>query len=203
MIKDRQDAAERLAIQLQHHKGENGVVLTIPRGGVPIGVYIAKQLNMPVEVILSKKIGHPTNPEFAIGSVSMDSVDVNEKIPVSKEYLEETVENIREELKRRYKVFMGDKKPADLEGKTVIIVDDGIATGHTLMATIELVKKKKPGKVVVAVPVAPPSAIEKLQTLVDEVICLMAPPDFYAVGQFYENFTQVSDDEVVELLKQS
>ncbi|MDX5346212.1 MAG: phosphoribosyltransferase, partial [Hymenobacteraceae bacterium] len=178
MIKDRQDAAERLAIQLQHHKGENGVVLTIPRGGVPIGVYIAKQLNMPVEVILSKKIGHPTNPEFAIGSVSMDSVDVNEKIPVSKEYLEETVENIREELKRRYKVFMGDKKPADLEGKTVIIVDDGIATGHTLMATIELVKKKKPGKVVVAVPVAPPSAIEKLQTLVDEVICLMAPPDF-------------------------
>src|SRR5688572_19073145 len=200
MIRNRQDAAERLTESLQKYKGEDGIVLAIPRGGVPIGAYIAKELGMPVEVILSKKIGHPSNPEFAIGAVSMDSVETNENLPVSQEYIEKETKKIQEELKRRYQLFMGSHKPTDLHNKLVILVDDGIATGHTLMSTILMIKKQNPKKLVVAVPVAPPSAIREFEPMVDELICLMAPEGFYAVGQFYENFQQVSDEEVISAL---
>lgn len=201
MIRDRKDAAKRLTERLQKYKGEDGIVLAIPRGGVPIGAYIAKELGFPVEVILSKKIGHPTNPEYAIGAVSMDSVEVNESLSISPEYIEKETKKIQEELKRRYQLFMGDHKPTDLHNKLVILVDDGIATGHTLMATILMIKKQNPKKLVVAVPVAPPAAIEEFEPKVDELICLLAPPGFYAVGQFYENFQQVSDEEVISALK--
>jgi predicted phosphoribosyltransferase len=176
-------------------------VLAIPRGGVPIGAYIARELGFPIEVALSKKIGHPTNPEFAIGAVSIGSLDVDHNLPVPQEYIDKEVAKIQEELKRRYQLFMGDKKPTDLENKVVIIVDDGIATGHTLLATIALVKKQKPGKIVIAVPVAPPSAINEFEPLVDEMVCLLAPSGFYAVGQFYEDFQQVSDAEVISALQ--
>ena len=200
MIRNRKDAAEKLTERLQKYKGEDGIVLAIPRGGVPIGAYIAKELGMPVEVILSKKIGHPSNSEYAVGAVSMDSVEVNEKLEISPEYIEKETKKIQEELKRRYELFMGSHKPTDLHNKLVILVDDGIATGHTLMSTILMVKKQSPKKLVVAVPVAPPSAIEEFEPKVDELICLMAPPGFYAVGQFYEDFQQVSDAEVIESL---
>ena len=201
MIRNRQDAAEKLTERLRKYEGENGIVLAIPRGGIPIGAYIAKELGFPVEVILSKKIGHPGNPEFAIGAVSMDSVEVNENLPVPKEYIEKETRKIQEELKRRYQLFMGDHQPADLHNKLVILVDDGIATGHTLMATILMIKKQNPAKLIVAVPVAPPAAIREFTPKVDELICLLAPPDFYAVGQFYEDFQQVSDEEVIAALK--
>ena len=201
MIRDRQDAAERLTQRLLKYKGENGIVLAIPRGGVPIGAYIAKELGFPVEVILSKKIGHPNNPEYAVGAVSMDSVEVNENLNISKEFIDRETQKIQEELKRRYQLFMGNHKPADLKDKLVILVDDGIATGHTLMSTILMVKKQNPKKMVVAVPVAPPSAIETFEPMVDELICLLAPPGFFAVGQFYENFQQVSDEEVISALQ--
>lgn len=201
MIRDRQDAAERLTERLLKYRGEDGIVLAIPRGGVPIGAFIAKELGMPVEVILSKKIGHPHNPEYAIGAVSMDSVEVNESLSISQEYIEKETKKIQEELKRRYQLFMGSHKPTDLHNKLVILVDDGIATGHTLLATILMIKKQNPKKLIVAVPVAPPSAIEEFEPMVDELICLMAPPGFYAVGQFYENFQQVSDEEVISALK--
>jgi putative phosphoribosyl transferase len=201
MIRNRQDAAERLTETLLKYKGEDGIVLAIPRGGVPIGAYIGKELGMPVEVILSKKIGHPSNPEFAIGAVSMDSVEDNENLPVSQEYIDMETRKIQEELKRRYQLFMGNHKPADLHNKLVILVDDGIATGHTLKSTILMIKKQNPKKLVVAVPVAPPSAIDEFEPMVDELICLLAPQGFYAVGQFYENFRQVSDEEVISALQ--
>ena len=201
MIRNRKDAAERLTERLLQYKGEDGIVLAIPRGGVPIGAYIAKELGFPVEVILSKKIGHPGNPEYAIGAVSMDSVETNENLAVSPEYIEKETKKIQEELKRRYQLFMGSHKPTALQNKLVILVDDGIATGHTLMSTILMIKKQNPKKLVVAVPVAPPSAIEEFEPKVDELICLMAPPGFYAVGQFYEDFQQVSDEEVISALK--
>ncbi|MBK0401679.1 phosphoribosyltransferase [Adhaeribacter sp. BT258] len=201
MIRNRQDGAKRLTERLRKYQGEDGIVLAIPRGGVPIGAYIAKELGFPVEVILSKKIGHPRNPEFAIGAVSMDSVEVNESLAVPREYIEKETQKIQEELKRRYQLFMASHKPTDLHNKLVILVDDGIATGHTLMSTILMVKKQKPKKLVVAVPVAPPSAIKEFEPLVDELICLLAPPGFYAVGQFYEEFQQVSDEEVISALK--
>jgi putative phosphoribosyl transferase len=201
MIPNRQAAAEELAERLKKYKGEDGIVLAIPRGGVPIGVVIANELGFPVEVILTKKIGHPSNPEFAIGAVSMTTIDLNEAISVPESYVKEETERIHKELSRRYQLFMGDHKPTDLHNKVVIIVDDGIATGHTLMATVELVKKQNPKKVVIAVPVGPPSAIRHFEELADEVVCLLAPHGFYAVGQFYEDFREVSDEEVIEWLR--
>ncbi|MFC5269309.1 phosphoribosyltransferase [Adhaeribacter terreus] len=201
MIKNRQDAAKRLTERLLQYKGEDGIVLAIPRGGVPIGAYIAKELDLPVEVILSKKIGHPHNPEYAIGAVSMDSIEVNERLDISPQYIEQETRKNQEELKRRYQLFMGNHKPTELHNKLVILVDDGIATGHTLMATVLMIKKQNPKKLIVAVPVAPPSAIDAFEPLVDELICLMAPPGFYAVGQFYEDFQQVSDEKVIAALQ--
>jgi len=201
MIKDRKEAAELLTEELRKYQGENGVVLAIPRGGVPIGAYIAQQLGFPVEVILSKKIGHPHNPEFAIGAVSMDTVEVKSPLAVPQEYIDEQTEKIQQELKRRYQLFMGNHQPTDLKDKLVILVDDGIATGHTLLATVLLVKKQNPKKVVIAVPVAPQAAIKQFEPMVDELICPLTPLDFYAVGQFYENFQQVSDAKVIDALK--
>jgi putative phosphoribosyl transferase len=202
MIRDRQEAAETLTESLRKYKGQDGIVLAIPRGGVPIGAFIAHGLAMPLELALIKKIGHPANPEYAIGAVSMDSVIVNKSVQVSEEYVAREVQKIQEELKRRYQLFMGNKPALNLKDKLVIIVDDGIATGQTLLATVELVKHQQPKKVVVAVPVAPPSAIERFKPLVDELICPLTPPDFFAVGQFYMIFNQVSDEEVMGLLRE-
>ena len=202
MIRNREEAAEMLADRLEKYKGQEGVVLAIPRGGVPVAAPIARRLNMPLEVILVKKIGHPANPEFAIGSVSLDSVSIDPSIEVPREYVEAETERVREELRKKYKLFMGEREPVPLKNKVAVIVDDGIATGKTLMATIELVKRQQPAKIIVAVPVAPASAIERISLLVDEVICLLTPPFFQAVGQFYEEFAQTTDEEVIALLQQ-
>ncbi|MBC5775573.1 phosphoribosyltransferase [Pontibacter sp. KCTC 32443] len=202
MIRNREEAAEMLADRLEKYKGKDGVVLAIPRGGVPVAAPIAMRLGMPLEVTLIKKIGHPANPEYAIGSVGLDSKTIDPSIEVPREYVEAEAERIREGLRQKYKLFMGDRKPATLQNKVVIIVDDGIATGKTLVATIELVKRQHPAKVVVAVPVAPPSAVERISNMVDEVVCLLEPPFFQAVGQFYAEFGQTTDEEVIALLHQ-
>ncbi|RIJ43072.1 phosphoribosyltransferase [Pontibacter oryzae] len=202
IIRNRQEAAELLAIQLAKYKGQKGVVLAIPRGGVPLGAYIANQLGMPLEVTLTKKIGHPQNSEFAIGAVSLDSVVVDERADVSEIYIAEETTRIRRSLKEKYKLFMGERQHIPLGDRVVIIVDDGIATGKTLEATIKLIKKEQPRKIVVAVPVAPPSAGEHFSQLADDFVCLMLPSGFQAVGQFYEEFGQVSDDEVVKLMQE-
>jgi putative phosphoribosyl transferase len=201
MIRNRHEAAIMLSQELQKYKGQDGVVLAIPRGGVPIGAIIAKDLEMPLELALIKKIGHPANPEYAIGAVSMHNVVLNKSVKVPEDYVNREITKIQEELHRRYKLFMGEKPPLNLKDKLVIIVDDGIATGQTLLATVELVKEQQPKKVVIAVPVAPPQAIDKFEPMVDELICLMAPPEFFAVGQFYREFLQVSDEEVIELMQ--
>jgi putative phosphoribosyl transferase len=201
MIRNREEAAYMLTERLAKYKGQDGVVLAIPRGGVPIGAIIAKELGMPLEVILSKKIGHPSNPEFAIGSVSLDSVQIDEEQYIPQTYIQAETERIRKLLHENYKLFMGKRTPQPLKDRVLILVDDGIATGNTLIATINLVKKQHPKKIVVAVPVAPPSALVHIGAMVDDVICLLAPPDFYAVGQFYQEFYQVSDEEVIDLLQ--
>jgi putative phosphoribosyl transferase len=201
-IRNREEAAEMLADRLEKYKGRKGVVLAIPRGGVPVAAPIAERLGMPLEVVVSKKIGHPSNPEFAIGAVSLEDVEVDERMDVPHEYIRAEVARIRESLQKKYKLFMGNRQPVELKDRIVIIVDDGIATGKTLLSTVELVKKKQPAKIVVAVPVAPQAAIERFKGIVDEVICLLVPPFFQAVGQFYQEFTQTSDEEVIELLQQ-
>ncbi|WP_114783228.1 phosphoribosyltransferase [Botryobacter ruber] len=202
-FRDRDDAARQLVTELRKYKGEKGVVVAIPRGAVPMGETIAKELGFQLDIVLTKKIGHPANPEFAIGAVSTHGAVVSGYPGVSEEYIKNETERIKELLSQRYQLYRGNRKSTDLTGKTVIIVDDGIATGNTMKATIELIKESKPQKLVVAVPVAPPETVARLSADVDELVCLYAPEWFEAVGQFYEDFPQVSDEEVIALLQQN
>lgn len=204
MFKDRYDAAMELALKLEKYKGNDGIVLAIPRGGVPIGYVIARDLGFPLEIILSKKIGHPTNPEYAIGSVSLDGVVINDDVSdVSTEYIYQTAGKILQDLKTKFKYYMGDHEPTNLQNKTVIIVDDGIATGSTIIATIHSVRKMNPKEIIIAAPVASPSSINKLEKISDEVVFLLAPQNFRGVGQFFYDFSQVEDEEVILLLKEA
>ena len=200
-VKDRKDAALRLANELKKYKDTDTIVLAIPRGGVPIGYFIAQKLNVPLEIILSKKIGHPNNPEYAIGSVSLQGVVVDENFSIMfKDYINQETKRILNDLKLKFAIYMGNHKPADLFNKTVIIVDDGIATGNTMTATILTVKKSNPKEIIVAVPVSPKDTASEMKELVDEFICLYEAEEFFGVGQFYDEFTQVSDEEVIRLL---
>ncbi|WP_303311922.1 phosphoribosyltransferase [Hymenobacter sp. BT730] len=201
MFLNRHDAAVQLAEKLRKYRGQDGIVLAIPRGGVPLGAVIAQHLGFPLEVALSKKIGHPNNREYAIGSVTLDGSVVNENaagVPVR--YIEEETTRIQAKLRENFHLFMGGRTPTNLHGKTVILVDDGIATGHTIVSIVQAIRHSQPAKLIVAVPVAPPQAAHRLRPLVDEYVCLLQPQDFMAVGQFYVDFEQVSDEEVIQLL---
>jgi putative phosphoribosyl transferase len=203
VFKDRIEAANLLADKLGAYKEKNALILAIPRGGVPLGYVIAKRLHLSLEVVLSKKIGHPQHKEFAIGAVTLKSQvlsDAAKAIPAI--YIEEETKKIRALLTKRYQEYYGAKTPQKLKGKILIIVDDGIATGNTIISTIEMLHEEQPEKIVVAIPVSSQSALQKLQNtpFVDDVICLYAPSNFRAVGQFYKNFDQVDDTEVKTLL---
>ena len=201
MYNDRIEAGLLLAKLLDKYKHQNGVVLTVPRGGVPIGYIVARELQLPLDLLLTKKLGHPANSEYAIGAVSLNDQFIVPHKDVSEEYIKAETQKIRKRLKEMYVKFMGDKEPVQLEGKIVIVIDDGIATGNTLLSTIGMLRKSNPKKIVVAVPVASDSAFEKLKKEVDEIICPLIPDFFYGVGGFYENFYQVSDEEVISYLK--
>jgi predicted phosphoribosyltransferase len=196
MYKDREAAAYILAEQLKKYKGQDGVVLAIPRGAVPMGVIIAEELGFDLDLALSKKIGHPHQKEYAIGAVSLTDCFINDHDDVPHSYIIEEVKRIRTRLSEMYKQFMGDKEPVDVNGKIAIIVDDGIATGNTMLSTVRMIKKQDPHHIIIAVPVASRSAIDLLSSQVDELICPLVPEYFVAVGGFYENFDQVSDEEV-------
>jgi len=203
VFKNRIEAAHLLADKLEAYIDKNAIILAIPRGGVPMGYIIAKQLHLPLEVVLSKKIGHPLHKEFAIGAVTLKSQILSDvATEVSKSYIEEETKKIRTLLTKRYQDYYGKKPPLELKDKILIIVDDGIATGNTIISTIEMLHKEHPEKIVLAIPVSSQSALQKLKNMpfIDEVICLSAPANFRAVGQFYENFDQVDDAEVKNLL---
>lgn len=197
MFRDRIEAGELLAAKLKKYKNTSGIVLAVPRGGVPVAFAVAKELGFPVEVVLTKKIGHPMNKEYAIGAASLTDYFVIPHENVSEKYIQEELKLIRANLKKMYARFMGDKEPADIKDKTVIVIDDGIATGNTLLGTIHVLRKGKPGKIVIGVPVASKSAMRKLSTEVDEVVAVMVPDEFHGVGAFYEDFGQVSDEEAL------
>ncbi|MBK5192334.1 MAG: phosphoribosyltransferase [Flavobacteriaceae bacterium] len=205
MFQDRTDAGIQLAEKLTFYKDQDVVVLAIPRGGLPLGAIVAKALNAPLDVALIKKIGHPYNKEYAIGAVSLESVITSDTVNIPKRYIEEETSHIRDLLTQRYEQYYKEGKPHDLKDKVVIIVDDGIATGNTLLATVELIHKQKPKSIVVAIPVAPPSSLKKLEDspFVNEVICLETPYNFMAVGQFYEEFDAVSDQEAIKILQET
>lgn len=201
MFRDREEAAEGLITALKKYKNEDAIILAVPRGGVPLGKKIAEELNFPLDISLIKKIGHPANKEYAIGAVGLDQEFFTDaERSVSRDYVDEEVERVREKLQSRYHKYMGDKNPLSLKNKTVIIVDDGVATGSTLLATVKMVRTKGAAKIIVAVPVGAPSAIRQLRAVSNDVICLETPADFRAVGQYYENFEQVEDEEVIEML---
>lgn len=203
MFKDRADAARQIIPKLEGYKNDEAVVLAVPRGGVPIGYDVAMAYQLPLDIILTKKIGFPGNPELAVGAVSLEEEVLDPRFTIDTDYLAKETASIRQVLQERYKKFMGHRQPLKLEGKTVIIVDDGIATGNTIMAAIRMIRKRKPAKLVLAVPVAPLKTVIKLRAIVDDLICILAAEDFYAVGQYYEDFTQVSDVEVIRLLKEA
>ncbi|MFH4964021.1 phosphoribosyltransferase family protein [Gaetbulibacter sp. M235] len=204
-FKNRTEAGLLLAEKLKSYdKNKDAIVATIPRGGLPIGNIIAKQLHVPLVIVLSKKIGHPYNKEYAIGAVTLNErVLSDEAHTVSQEYLNEETNRIRALLKERHEKYYGNIKTPSLKNKIVILVDDGVATGHTLISCIKLIEKQRPSQIIVALPVGPPSVIKKINEMpsVNKTICLLTPIDFFAVGQFYEEFNQVNDNEVIRLLK--
>jgi predicted phosphoribosyltransferase len=195
MYKDRIEAGYALANELKKYKNKPGIVLAVPRGGIPIAYVVAKELELPMDILLTKKIGHPHNREYAIGAVSLTDRYISNREEVSQAYIDKETIRLRQKLKELNHILMGDKAPEKLEGKIVIIIDDGIATGSTLLSTIKMIRKQKPAKLVIAAPVASSTAIEKLSPIVDELICPLVPEDFWGVGIFYENFEQVSDTE--------
>ncbi|MEW6162426.1 MAG: phosphoribosyltransferase [Nitrospirota bacterium] len=209
MFNDRRDAGAQLALGLKEYKDQKDVlVLALPRGGVVTGDEIAHYLNAPLDIVIVRKIGFPGQPEFGIGAVSeTGTVVLNELIMstygVPKDYVEREISRQKEEIYRRVKFYRKGKGLPDLEGKTVILVDDGVATGATMKAAITTLREEKLNKLIVALPVAPPNVADELQQMVDEFICIETPPDFMAVGAHYHDFTQVSDEEVVELLQRS
>ena len=202
MFRDRIEAGQRLADALQEYKGKKKtIVMALPRGGIVPAYIIAKEQKLPLGVIMVKKIGHPFNPEYAIGAVSMTGIVLDEHSGVSEEYIDASTAKLRSLLKERYKMYLGDKPSPNFKGKCVIVVDDGVATGKTLIAALELIKKENPQEIIVAVPVGPNSTIHKLKSHADKVLCLESYDDFYAIGLYYEDFNQVSDEEVKEYLK--
>lgn len=202
---DRVDAGKRLASALKNFSAEKGIVLAIPRGGVVIGYVIAKTLNLPLDVIIPRKIGAPDNPELAIGAVAEDGTAILDQnlikyLGVSREYVVEETERQKQEIRRRLKLYRQDTSYPDLKGLDVIVVDDGIATGSTMKAALASVKNRGAASITVAVPVGPPSTIEELEKMADRVVCIYTPEFFQAIGEFYRDFNQTSDEEVIGLL---
>lgn len=208
IYKDRKDAGIQLASSLTKYKDrEDVLVLALPRGGVVIGYEVAKALNCLLDIIIIRKIGFPGQSELAIGAVSeTGAVVLNEDIistyTVSKEYIEEEISRQKKEISRRITLYRGGKGIPLLDGKIIILVDDGVATGATIKAAISTLKKEKIVRLVAALPVSSKDAEEEIKKTVDEWVCPETPVDFAAVGNYYQDFTQVSDEEVVELLKQ-
>lgn len=205
MFTDRIEAGEQLSRELTDYQGQAVVILAIPRGGLPIGAILAKYLDAPLDVVLSKKIGHPYNKEYAIGAVSLEDVTLNPNEQYSEEYINTETKKIRELLQRRDREYHRNSAPVNLKDKIVIITDDGIATGNTLLSTVKLAHQQQPREIIVAIPVAPPSSVKKLNSSpeISKVICLETPHNFSAVGQFYEDFRAVSDEEAIQILNET
>jgi len=207
MFEDRFDAGKKLTPLLKKYShNPNAIILAIPRGAIEIGYVLSKNLHLPLDVIFTKKIGAPLNPEYAIGAISSKHVFINDEfkhIPALGPYIHEQTALIRDTIKEREKLYRKNMPPFDITNKIVIIVDDGVATGNTLLATIALVKEYHPQKIVIALPVCSKEAYEKIAPMVDELICERIPSIFYSVGQFYQRFEQVDDLEAIKLLHEA
>ena len=208
IFKDRRDAALKLSKFLDKYRTENLIVFGIPRGGVEIGYYIAQKLECLLEVTIPRKIGAPFQPELAVGAVAEDGTiyieeEVAEFVGISKEYVSSAARRELEVIKKRIELYREGKDIPQLSQYNVIVVDDGIATGATMIATLRFLRKKNPIKLVCGTPVAPSETIHKLWKEADDVVCLETPTPFYAIGQFYKDFRQLTDEEVLNYLSSS
>jgi putative phosphoribosyl transferase len=206
MFRNRQHAGELLAVQLERYRGQpQTVLLGLPRGGVPVAAVIARELMLPLEVLPVHKLGAPRQPELAIGAVAGDDLvvldhDAIASMGISQGEIDSAIARERAELVRRQGAYQGEQPPLALRGETVILVDDGLATGYTMLAAARCVRQREPARVVIAVPVAPRDTLEMLRPEVDEVICVDVPRRLVAISQFYVDFSQVNDEEVREAL---
>lgn len=203
LFKDRIEAAQKLLPLLEKYRNQPAVVLAIPKGSVPMAYWIASRLELPLDLMMCKKICFYGNPEFTIGSVSLVGRLLALDKEVDEEYLNEETYHLQEALLDQYQRFMGTNAPILLSDKTVILIDDGIATGFTMLEAVETVREQNPRKIVVAVPFGPSDRIRFLQTQVDEVICLAAPAEIQTLNQCYEDFASISDQEVAYWMKKS
>jgi putative phosphoribosyl transferase len=205
---DRKEAGQELAKKLQLLKPEMGVVLGLPRGGVPVAYEVVKSLSMPLSVVVSRKIGHPFNQEFAVGAVSENNTlilnpGLTGHLEIDGSLLKHIISREVLELKRRQETYLAVAPRPQLAGKTVILVDDGLATGMTARASVEAVKKHKPKRIIFSVPVCAKQSLTDFKAFVDQVICVIYSSRLKAIGQFYRNFEPVSDKEVIRLLAQA
>lgn len=206
IFRDREEAGKLLAGQLIQYKKDNPYILALPRGGVVVGYEVAKLLDASFNVVIVRKIGAPHNPEFAIGAIAeegakyLDQVSIN-LLQISKNQLKQIIDIEKKEISRRIELYRNKKPLPELKGKTVILVDDGLATGSTAQAAIKAVKKKHPRKIIFAAPVCAASTAMILKEKIAAVICSHSPQDLQAIGQYYQNFQQVSDEEVMVLLR--
>ncbi len=209
-FRDRADAGRQLAQRLMTYAAQNPIVLALPRGGVPVAFEVAKALRAPLDLIFVRKIGAPGHAEFGLGAVvdgAHPQVVLNEealdRLRAPPGYIEEETERQLQEIERRREHYLAGRRPVDVEGRIAVVVDDGIATGSTVRAALKGLSRARPARLILAVPVAPADIIDHLRTEADEVICLMTPESFYAVGEHYDDFSQTSDREVTTLLDEA
>ena len=204
-FKDRSEAGKKLALALEKYRDQPAIVYGLPRGGVVLAIEIAQALRLPLDLIIPRKIGHPYNPEYAIGAVSEDGEPVYNEWEIARldpHWLEDQVSSERQEARRRREQYLQGREPLPVAGKTAILVDDGIATGLTMLAAIRDIRKRRPGRVVVTIPVAPQDTVERLLQEADEVVGLEITSRYLgAVGAYYDYFPQISDAEVIDLMQ--
>lgn len=207
IFRDRTDAGRRLAQRLQKYAGRPGLlVLGIPRGGVPVAFEIASALKVPLDIFVSRKLGVPGQEELAFGAVASGGAcllddEIVTAAGISASDIERVIEREKRELERREQVFRTGRPQLRVEGMTVVLVDDGIATGASIGVAVAALRQQGPAEIVVAAPVIPASTLQRLQREVDEVVCLHSPRKFYAIGEFYDDFSQATDQQVIELLE--
>lgn len=203
---DRRDAGRKLAKSLVAYRDRDTIVLGMPRGGVVVAYEVALELDVPLDVIVARKLGAPWNPEFGIGAIAPGNITILDRestgmLGISESQLGQLIDREKTEMEHRLRKFRGDRPFPDLEAKTVILVDDGLATGVTARAALASVSKRKPDEVVLAIPVCAPDSLKRIRREAHRIICLHSPEDFRAVGNYYQDFSQTSDEEVIALLK--